>query len=176
MARMTNIIAKRFALALILCFNHSMKKAKPAAESLATKMEVVCPNDTNPLGILQGGKMVQWMDLASAISAQNHSGNVCVTASIDHVLFKTPAQNGDIVTIQSKVTRAFKTSMEIHAIAWKKNISMREKVIINEAYFTFVAIDNQGNPMPVPELKPVSKEEKFAFEEAGKRRQKRIKY
>lgn len=152
-----------------------MKKAKTAAESLVTKMEVVCPNDTNPLGILQGGKMVQWMDLASAISAQNHAGYVCVTASIDNVLFKTPAQNGDIVTIQSKVTRAFKTSMEIHAIAWKKNLDMKEKVIMNEAYFTFVAVDKAGQPMTIPLLKPVSKEEKLEYEEAGKRREKRIR-
>jgi len=152
-----------------------MEKSKTAEESLVTKMEVVCPNDTNPLGILQGGRMVQWMDLASAISAQNHAGYVCVTASIDHLLFKTPAQNGDIVTIKSKVTRAFKTSMEIHTIAWKRNLGMKEKVIMNEAYFTFVAIDENGNPMNIPALKPVSTEEKLAYEEAGKRREKRMK-
>lgn len=152
-----------------------MIKTKNATDSLVTKMEVVCPNDTNPLGILQGGKMVQWMDLASAISAQNHAGYVCVTASIDHVLFKTPAQNGDIVTIQSKVTRAFKTSMEIHAIAWKINLSMKEKVLINEAYFTFVAIDDAGQPLNIPSLKPLSKEEKRAYQDAGKRRENRMK-
>lgn len=154
--------------------NKHMKKSRKPVDSLVIKMEVVCPNDTNPVGILQGGRLVQWMDLASAICAQNHSDLICVTAAIDSVNFKTPAQNGDTIIIQSKVTRAFKTSMEIHAIAWKKNIHMKEKVMINEAFFTFVAIGEKGKSLSVPPLTPVSKEEKMAFEDAGKRRTRRI--
>lgn len=150
-----------------------MTKNKTPGDSLAVKMEVVCPNDTNPVGILQGGKMVQWMDLASAICAQNHTGFICVTASIDSVSFKTPAQNGDIITIQCKITRAFKTSMEIHAVAWKKNIKIKENVMVNEAFFTFVAIDDAGKPSAIPPIRPVSKEEKIAYNDAGKRRTRR---
>lgn len=151
-----------------------MTLKKTPGESMAIKMEVVCPNDTNPLGILQGGKMVQWMDLACAICAQNHAGFICVTASIDSVSFKTPAKNGDIVTIQCKVTKVFTTSMEIHAVAWKKNVNIKENVIINEAFFTFVAIDDNGKPMTIPPITPVTDEEKAAFKEAGKRRAKRV--
>lgn len=151
-----------------------MKKEGTPAASMAVKMEVVCPNDTNPLGILQGGRMVQWMDLASAICAQNHAGFICVTASIDSVSFKTPAQNGDIITIRSKVTRAFRTSMEIHAVAWKKNTRIKKEMMINEAFFTFVAVDDAGNPLRIPPINPVSKEEKEAFTDAGKRRARRI--
>jgi acyl-CoA hydrolase len=147
-----------------------MIKEKTPESSVAIKMEVVCPNDTNPMGILQGGKMVQWMDLASAICAQNHAGCICVTASIDSVNFRTPAQNGDVITIESKVTRSFTTSMEVRAFAWKKNVHMKEKVLINEAYFTFVAITADGRPTRVPPVKPVTKEEKTAFARAGKRR------
>lgn len=143
--------------------------------SAAIKMEVVCPNDTNPMGILQGGKMVQWMDFASAICAQNHAGVICVTASIDSVSFKTAAQIGDVITIESKVTRSFNTSLEIRALAWKKNVNMKEKVLINEAYFTFVAIAEDGRPLRVAEVTPVTQDEKKEFEDAGKRRNKRIK-
>jgi acyl-CoA hydrolase len=152
-----------------------MAKSKTPAASAAIKMEVVCPNDTNPMDILQGGRMVQWMDLTSAISAQNHAGCICVTASIDSVSFKTPAQNGDVITIESKVTRSFATSMEIRTLAWKKNVTMRERVLINEAYFTFVAIDSHGRPLRVAAIKPVTEEEKRTFADAGKRRSKRIK-
>ncbi len=151
-----------------------MTEKKTPGTSMAVKMEVVCPNDTNPLGILQGGRLVQWMDLACAICAQNHAGFICVTASIDSVSFKTPAQNGDIITIQCKVTRAFRTSLEIHAVAWKKNMKIKKNVIINEAFFTFVAIDDDGKPLTIPPLIPVTKEEKAAFNDAGKRRAKRI--
>jgi acyl-CoA hydrolase len=151
-----------------------MKKDRTPGDSMAIKMEVVCPNDTNPLGILQGGRMVQWMDLTSAICAQNHAGFICVTASIDRVGFKVPAQNGDIITIQCKVTRVFKTSMEIHAIAWKRNIRMKTPAMINEAFFTFVAVDDAGKAITIPPVVPVSKEEKAAFNDAGKRRAQRI--
>lgn len=89
------------------------KKQKTPKESETIMTEVVCPNDTNPMGILQGGKLVQWMDIASAVCAQNHAEHICVTASIDSVKFKTPAKVGDIITIQAKMTRAFSSSMEI---------------------------------------------------------------
>ncbi len=151
-----------------------MAEKKTPGNSMAVKMEVVCPNDTNPLGILQGGRLVQWMDLACAICAQNHAGFICVTASIDSVSFKTPAQNGDIITIQCKVTKVFRTSMEIHAVAWKKNTNIKRNVMINEAFFTFVAIDDDGRPLTIPPVAPVTKEEKEAFNNAGKRRAKRI--
>lgn len=143
--------------------------------SAAIKMEVVCPNDTNPMGILQGGKMVQWMDLTSAICAQNHAGCISVTASIDSVSFKTSAQIGDIITIESRVTRSFNTSMEIRTLAWKKNINMKERILINEAYFTFVAISIDGRPLRVADLKPQTAEEKRLYADAGKRKNKRIK-
>ena len=84
------------------------KKHKSPKDSETIMTQVVCPNDTNPMGILQGGKLVQWMDIASAVCAQNHAENICVTASIDSVKFKSPAKVGDIITIKAKITRAFR--------------------------------------------------------------------
>ena len=78
-----------------------MKKIKTSKNSETIMTEIVCPNDTNPMGILQGGRLVQWMDIASAICAQNHAEHICVTASIDSVKFKTPAKVGDIITIKA---------------------------------------------------------------------------
>ncbi|MBK7816171.1 MAG: hypothetical protein IPJ60_00645 [Sphingobacteriaceae bacterium] len=92
--------------------------------------EIVCPNDTNPMGILQGGRLVQWMDIASAVCAQNHSEHICVTASIDSVKFKSPAKVGDIITIKARITRAFNSSMEIFVQAWAKKLEGSKLILL----------------------------------------------
>ena len=95
---------------------------KTPSYSETIKTEVVCPNDTNPMGILQGGRLVQWMDIAAAVSAQTHADGICVTASIDNVKFYHSAKVGDILTIRARVTRAFNTSMEIMVEAFVRDV------------------------------------------------------
>lgn len=151
----------------------TIKKPKSPKESETIMTEVVCPNDTNPMGILQGGKLVQWMDIASAVCAQNHAEHICVTASIDSVKFKTPAKVGDIITIKAKMTRSFSSSMEIFVQAWAKKVLSQKAYLINEAYFTFVAIDDYGNPCNVRAVKPGTLEEKKQYSEAEKRKKLR---
>lgn len=151
-----------------------LKKTKTPKASETIMTEVVCPNDTNPMGILQGGRLMQWMDIASAVCAQNHAEHICVTASIDSVKFKTPAKVGDIITIKAKMTRAFTSSMEIFVQAWAKKVLSQKAYLINEAYFTFVAIDDYANPSEVPGLKPVTTAEKKEYENADKRKKIRL--
>lgn len=150
-------------------------KTKTPKQSETIMTEVVCPNDTNPMGILQGGRLVQWMDIASAVTAQNHAEKICVTASIDTVQFKAPAKIGDIITIKAKVTKAFQSSMEIKVEAWAKKILTQSEFLINQAYFTFVALDSEAMPTLVPKIKPVSQQEKLEFENAEKRKKSRKK-
>lgn len=152
-----------------------MKKIKTSKNSETIMTEIVCPNDTNPMGILQGGRLVQWMDIASAICAQNHAEHICVTASIDSVKFKTPAKVGDIITIKAKMTRSFNSSMEIFVEAWAKKILSQKAYLINEAYFTFVALDDNANPAIVPAIKPSSEAEKKEYLNALKRKNSRLK-
>lgn len=152
-----------------------MKRTKTPKASETIVTEVVFPNDANPMGFLQGGRLVQWMDIASAVCAQSHAERICVTASIDSMKFKQPAKIGDIITIKAKVTRAFNTSMEIYVEAWAKKILGQKAYLINEAYFTFVALDNNAQATHVPPIKPVTKEEIAAFKLSGKRRATRIK-
>jgi acyl-CoA hydrolase len=152
-----------------------MKKIKTAKKSETILTEIVCPNDTNPMGILQGGRLVQWMDIASAICAQNHAEHICVTASIDSVKFKMPAKIGDIITIKAKITRSFNSSMEIFVQAWAKKILSQKAYLINEAYFTFVALDDNAKPAVVPDIKPNSETEKREFLNALKRKNSRLK-
>ena len=150
--------------------NQALNKMKTPSESETIKTEVVCPNDTNPMGILQGGRLIQWMDIAAAVCAQTHAGKICVTASIDHVDFKMPAKLGDILTITARITRAFNTSMEIFVQTHAMKIGSEKKVLINEAYFTFVALDENAHPAPVTQLKPVTEEEIKRYAEAQKRK------
>lgn len=136
--------------------------------------EVVLPNDANPMGMLAGGRIIQWMDIACAIVAQTHSGKVCVTASVDQVAFKNPARVGDIVLIKARITRAFNSSMEIHVQAWSRRVISKEENLINEAWFTFVALNENGKPAEVPPVKPENAEEKRLFNSALQRRKSRL--
>lgn len=136
--------------------------------------QVVQPNDTNPLGNLHGGRLLFWMDECSAIAATKHSRAVVVTVSVDGVSFKNSIDVGDIVVIKAKVTRTFRTSMEVFIEVWSENIPKNEKVKCNEAYYTFVALDDARHPKPVPELIPETEEEKRLFDGAIRRRQVRL--
>jgi len=109
-------------------FNNNRPSEKSPAASETIMTEVVYPNDANPMGMLQGGRLVQWMDTASAICAQTHAGRIAVTASIDKVEFKNPAKVGDIISINAKVTRAFEKSMEVHVRAWSTESNQRRSI------------------------------------------------
>ena len=159
-----NNVNKRFKMA------ETTIKIPSGSETIRT--EVVCPNDTNPMGILQGGQLVRWMDIGAAVCAQIHAEKICVTASIDSVNFKIPAKLGDIVNIKAKITRAFTSSMEIFVQAYVQNIKSKKKILASEAYFTFVALDDKAKPTSVPSLKPVTKEETRQYNNAIKRRKK----
>lgn len=113
------------------------------------KTEVVCPNDTNPMGILQGGRLVQWMDIAAAVCAQTFAETICVTVSIDRVSFRHPVRVGDILTIEASLSKVARTSMQIRVRAWSAAIGKPIKYLVSEAEFVFVAIDEQGRPTPV---------------------------
>ncbi len=147
---------------------------KTAKESFVIMNEMVLPNDTNTLNNLMGGRLLHLMDIAAAISTQKHSNMIVVTVSVDNVSFKQPIKLGDIITIEAKVTRAFHTSMEVRLDVWAQNIPSGTKIKSNEAYYTFVALDQNGKVVAVPELIPETKEEKLLWEGALHRRQLRL--
>jgi acyl-CoA hydrolase len=146
-------------------------KAKTPAESVTMNTEVVMPNDTNHVGNLFGGKLMQWLDITAAIAAQRHSGRVVVTAAINHVSFDNPIKQNSIVTLEAKVSRAFSSSMEVFVDVFVENPANGERTKSNEAILTFVAIDQNGSPLPVPPLTPETELEKKRFDGALRRRQ-----
>jgi acyl-CoA hydrolase len=146
-------------------------KAKKAIETYAQTTRIVLPNDTNTLGNLMGGQLLSWMDINSGVSAQRHCRRVVVTAAVNNVSFDHPIHLGDIVTIESKVSRAFSSSMEIYLDVFVEHHTTGEKKKCNEAIYTFVAVDQMGAPIQIPEIIPESELEKERFDGALRRRQ-----
>ena len=136
--------------------------------------ELVLPNDTNVFGNLMGGRLMYWMDIASALSAQKHANAPVVTASVDNISFEAPILLGNVVYIEAKVSRAFTTSMEVHIRVWGEDLKRQHKYKSNEAYYTFVALNAEGKPSPVPQLTPQSEYEQKLYEGAMRRRQLRL--
>lgn len=146
-------------------------KAKTAKETLSITTHVVLPNDTNPLGNLFGGELLAWMDVISSVAAHRHSKRVVVTASVNHVSFQDPIKGGSIVTLEAKVSRAFTSSMEVIVDVFVENQVTGVRKKSNEAIYTFVAVDQNGGPIQVPELIPETDEEKARYEGALRRKQ-----
>lgn len=136
--------------------------------------EIVLPNDTNSLGNLMGGRLLHWMDICAAIAAQRHTNRVCVTAAVDNVEFHSPIRLGEIVTLESRVNRVFRTSMEIEIGVWAENPRTQQKRASNRAYYTFVSVDDEMNAVPAPPIVPESDDERHAYEQAARRRELRL--
>src|SRR5512142_3574142 len=138
-------------------------------ESQSEMIELVLPNDANPLGGLLGGRLMHWIDLAAALAAHRHSRNYVVTASIDHLDFLTPVHVGDLVILKSSVNRAFHTSMEVGVKVLVENYIAGTHSKVSSAYLTFVAVDRYGRRLAVPPVVPETDEEKRRYEDAGRR-------
>ncbi len=147
---------------------------KNCADSLVTMTELVLPNDTNTLNNLMGGRLMHWMDIAAAIAAQKHSNRIVVTASVDNISFSNPVNFGNVVTLEAFVTRAFNSSMEVFIRVTAEDIPSGKKSETNTAFFTFVAVDQTGRPIDVPELIPQTDFEKELYDGALRRRQLRL--
>ncbi len=150
------------------------KRTKTPQESAVMMTELVLPNDTNVFGNLMGGRLMYWMDIAAALAASKHCNSPVVTASVDNISFEAPIKLGNVVYIEASVTRAFNTSMEIHMKVWGENLLTQVKYKSNEAYYTFVALDDKNNPIPVPLLKAATDEEIRLYDGALRRRQLRL--
>ena len=162
------------ALSLYKDFKTTMRKQKKVSESYVIMTELVLPNDTNTLHNLMGGKMMHWMDIVSAIAAQKHSNRIVVTASVDNVSFRESIKLGNVVTLEAKVTRAFASSMEVHIVVYAEDIPSGKKFMSNQAFFTFVAVDQSGKAIDVPEAIPETEEEIKLYDGALRRRQLRL--
>ena len=145
--------------------------SKTPTQSRTIQTEIVLPNDTNNLNNLMGGRLLHWMDIVAAVTAQRHSGRTCVTASVNNVSFGHPIPQASIVTLEANISRSFNSSMEIIIDVWTEDMQSGIKTKCNEAIYTFVAVGNMNRPTSVPKVNPETKRDKERFEAALRRRQ-----
>jgi len=148
-----------------------LMEAKHPEDSKTTMTDLVLPSETNPLNNLFGGELLARMDRAASIAARRHSRRIVVTASVNHVAFNKAVPLGSVVTVEAKVSRAFKTSMEVYIDVWIDDRESGEKTKANEAIYTFVAVSETGSPVKIPAIVPETEEEKLRFDGALRRKQ-----
>ncbi len=144
---------------------------KAPKDSRTVMTDMVLPGETNPINNLFGGELLARMDRAAGIAARRHSRRIVVTASVNHVAFNRAIPLGSVVTVEAKVSRAFKTSMEVFMDIWIEDRESGLKTKANEAIYTFVAVDETGRPVGVPELIPETDLEKERYQAALRRKQ-----
>jgi acyl-CoA hydrolase len=137
-------------------------------------VEVVLPNDANPLGNILGGTVMHLIDIAGAIAAHRHSRSIVVTASVDHLDFLHPIRIGQLIVLRAHVTRAFHSSMEVEVKVYLEDYLSGERRQTSSAFVTYVALDQEGQPRRVPALAPRTAEEKRRYREALERRRHRL--
>ncbi len=145
--------------------------AKTPKDSYTLLTDIVLPSETNSLNHMFGGELLARMDRAASIAARRHCNEIVVTASVNHVSFDKPIPLDSVVSVSAKVSRAFKTSMEVVIQVWIEHPKEGQKYKANEAIYTFVAVNEQKKPVPVPVLVPETKEEKEYFDAALRRKQ-----
>lgn len=125
---------------------------RPQAASRTQMTEYVLPQHANALGSVFGGQIMAWIDLCGAICAQRHAGKMAVTAFVDDLVFQLPVRVGEVVRLDARVTATFRTSMEIEVVVEGENAATGKRWPCVDARLTFVAIDEERKPTPVPAL------------------------
>jgi acyl-CoA hydrolase len=142
-------------------------------ESQSERSEIIFPADSNGLGNLFGGRLMQFIDLVGAVAASRHARAITVTASMDHLDFVAPVHVGDLLILKASVNRAFRTSMEIGVKAMVEDVREQKLRHVSSAYLTYVAVDMQGNGLVVPQIVCETDHQRRRYEDAGRRREMR---
>jgi acyl-CoA hydrolase len=148
---------------------------KRAAESATEMVQVVLPNDANPLGFILGGTVMHLIDIAGAIACHRHTRSLLVTAAVDNLQFLHSIKVGDLIILKSRVTCVFTTSLEVHVDVYSEETLTGRRQLTSRAFLTFVAIDRDGTRVKVPPLLVETEEERQVCEEAQARRAARLR-
>src|ERR1700722_5573528 len=148
-------------------------QTRPVSDSQSERSEIIFPGDTNALGNLFGGRLMQFIDLTGAMAASRHARAVTVTASMDHLDFIHPVHVGDLLILKASVNRAFRTSVEVGVKAWVENTFTGTRLHVASACLVFVAVDTNGRRVVVPEVKTATADEERRYADAQLRREHR---
>jgi acyl-CoA hydrolase len=149
-----------------------MSESRTVAASQSERAEIIFPGDANPFGNLFGGRLLQFIDLVGALAATRHARGTPVTVSMDHLDFVAPVKVGDILILKASVNRAFNTSMEVGVKAMVENVATQTHHHVASAYLTFIALDQRGQRVHVPQITPESDHQIRRYEDAGRRRER----
>src|SRR4030095_5599727 len=148
---------------------------KRAAESATEMVQVVLPNDANPLGFILGGTVMHLIDIAGAIACHRHSRTLLVTAAVDDLQFLHSIKVGDLIILKSRVTCVFNTSLEVQVDVFSEETLTGRRLLTSRAFLTFVGVDREGGRVHVAPLLVESDEERRVCEEAKARREERLR-
>src|SRR3979409_2417715 len=148
---------------------------KRAAESATEMVQVVLPNDANPLGYILGGTVMHLIDIAGAIACHRHTRSLLVTAAVDDLQFLHSIKVGDLILLKAHVTCVFTTSIEVQVDVWSEETLTGRRQLTSSAFLTFVALARAGARVPVPPLIVETDEQRRVCEEAHARREQRLK-
>jgi acyl-CoA hydrolase len=152
-----------------------MAETRPVQDSQVELLELMYPNDANPLGSIMGGRVMHFIDVAAAIAATRHSRHTCVTASVDHIDFRSPVRVGDLLVLKASVNYTGRTSMEVGVRVEVEDRRTGLRSHTSSAYLTFVGLSDDGRTIPVPAVVPETEDQKRRFQEAERRRGQRLK-
>lgn len=147
---------------------------KRSAESFTEMVQVVLPNDANPLGFILGGTVMHLIDITGAIACHRHTRSLLVTAAVDGLQFLHPIKVGDLIILRARVTATFRTSLEVAVEVFSERIETGERRLTSLAYLTFVTIDREGNRVLVPPLLLETEDDRARSREAEGRRAARL--
>ncbi|MBL7214811.1 MAG: acyl-CoA thioesterase [Phycisphaerae bacterium] len=145
------------------------KTIKNPAQSVVETRYLVMPHQANPFGTAFGGVIMSWIDMVASMAAQRHCGTEVVTASIDSLSFQEPVRIGDHVVLLASVNYVGKTSLEVGVKVMREDPITHKRIVATKAYLTFVSIDENHKPIPVPPLKPKTDDEKRRWNNAALR-------
>lgn len=148
---------------------------KRPSESATEMVQVVLPNDANPLGFILGGTVMHLIDIAGAIACHRHTRTLLVTAAVDGLQFLHPIKVGDLIILRSRVTAAWETSLEVEVEVFSEEIVTGQRRMTSRAYLTFVSIDTEGRRVPIPGLVLETEDDRRKAGEANQRRAERLK-
>ncbi len=148
---------------------------KRAADSATEMVQVVLPNDANPLGFILGGTVMHLIDIAGAIACHRHTRTLLVTAAVDDLQFLHSIKVGDLIILKAHVTCTFTTSLEVQVDVFSEEILTGARQLTSRAFLTFVAIDRDGAKVHIPPLLVETDEERRVCEEARARREMRLR-
>src|SRR5438034_5713514 len=148
---------------------------KRASDSATEMVQVVLPNDANPLGYILGGTVMHLIDIAGAIACHRHTRTLLVTAAVDGLQFLHSIKVGDLIILRAHVTCVFKTSLEVEVDVFSEETLTGRRQLTSRAYLTFVAIDRQGGRVLIAPLLTETDEERRVCEEARRRRELRLR-